>query len=128
MPTRTHRRRPAAQPGGSRCLALCGRRTGRLHFRETVPLREIARRTALSRNTIRKWLRQPEAAEPEDPPKLAVADRTSPGRLGPRCLQAPMRQKPVLRSLPPTCLIPLHTTVSAADGTSLYTVLLRPLR
>lgn len=30
----------------------------RMYFREKVPLREIARRTGLSRNTVRRWLRQ----------------------------------------------------------------------
>ncbi|WP_249175934.1 helix-turn-helix domain-containing protein, partial [Burkholderia vietnamiensis] len=29
-----------------------------MYFREKVPLREIARRTGLSRNTVRSWLRQ----------------------------------------------------------------------
>ncbi|MGI2233602.1 helix-turn-helix domain-containing protein, partial [Burkholderia vietnamiensis] len=28
-----------------------------MYFREKVPLREIARRTGLSRNTVRSWLR-----------------------------------------------------------------------
>lgn len=29
----------------------------RMYFREKVPLREIARRTGLSRNAIRTWMR-----------------------------------------------------------------------
>ncbi|EIE46771.1 transposase [Pseudomonas aeruginosa PADK2_CF510] len=29
----------------------------RMHFRDGLPLREIAKRTGLSRNTIRRWLR-----------------------------------------------------------------------
>ncbi len=45
----------------------------RMSFREKVPLREIARRTGLSRNTARTWLRQTETTEPKYP------KRTSPG-------------------------------------------------
>ncbi len=30
----------------------------RMYFRDKVPLREIARQTGLSRNTLRHWLRQ----------------------------------------------------------------------
>ena len=37
----------------------------RMHFREHLPLREIARQTGLARNTIRHWLRQKDAVEPE---------------------------------------------------------------
>ncbi len=46
----------------------------RWHFREGVPIREIARRTRLSRNTIRKYLRadtvEPTFKVPERPSKL----------------------------------------------------------
>jgi transposase len=35
----------------------------RMHFREKTPISEIARRTSLSRNTIKKWLRAPERSE-----------------------------------------------------------------
>ena len=35
----------------------------RMHFREKTPINEIARRTSLSRNTIKKWLKEPERAE-----------------------------------------------------------------
>ncbi len=31
----------------------------RMHFRDGVQLRDISRRTGLSRNTIRRWLREP---------------------------------------------------------------------
>jgi len=48
----------------------------RWHFREGMPIREIERRTGLSRNTIRKYLRSG-AIEP----KFKVADR--PGKLDP---------------------------------------------
>lgn len=37
----------------------------RMHFRDGVPLRDIARQTGLSRNTIRRWLREPSASEPK---------------------------------------------------------------
>jgi transposase len=39
----------------------------RLYFRKKVPLREIARRTGLSRNMVRTWLRQADATEPKYP-------------------------------------------------------------
>jgi transposase len=44
----------------------------RWYFRQQIPIREIERRTGLSRNTIRKYLRA-DAAEP----KFKVPDRTS---------------------------------------------------
>jgi transposase len=48
----------------------------RMHFRDGLPLREIAKRTGLSRNTIRRWLRsgQSESVYPK---------RTSPSKLDP---------------------------------------------
>ena len=46
----------------------------RWHFREGVPIREIERRTGLSRNTIRKYLRsdtvEPKFKVPARPSKL----------------------------------------------------------
>lgn len=39
----------------------------RLYFRDGLPLREIARQTGLSRNTLRRWLRQGEMREPRYP-------------------------------------------------------------
>ena len=36
----------------------------RMHLRDKLSLHEIAKRTGLSRNTIRKWLRTPEEAAP----------------------------------------------------------------
>src|SRR3546814_10346347 len=44
----------------------------RWHFRDHLPIREIARRTGLSRNTIRKYLR----SETIDP-RFKVPDRPS---------------------------------------------------
>ena len=37
----------------------------RMHYRDGLSLSEIARRTSLSRNTIKKWLRTPEGTEPK---------------------------------------------------------------
>lgn len=36
----------------------------RMYFREQLSINEIARRTSLSRNTIKKWLRAPEGSTP----------------------------------------------------------------
>jgi transposase len=49
----------------------------RMYFRDGLSLSEISRRTSLSRNTIRAWLRKPEGTEPKyrrkrRPGKLAV--------------------------------------------------------
>lgn len=54
----------------------------RWHFREHVSIREICRRTGLSRNTIRKYLCaggvEPKSNVPERPSKLdPFADRLS---------------------------------------------------
>ena len=47
-----------------------------MHFRQGKSISEIARLTSLSRNTIKKWLKAPQGAEPkyrrrEMPTKLA---------------------------------------------------------
>lgn len=39
----------------------------RMHIREKLSIREIARRTNLSRNTVRQWLKKPEMSEPKYP-------------------------------------------------------------
>ena len=39
----------------------------RMHIRDGLSVREIARRTGLSRNTIRRWLRQADIVEPQYP-------------------------------------------------------------
>lgn len=36
----------------------------RLYFRDKLSLHEITKRTGLARNTIRKWVRAPEAKQP----------------------------------------------------------------
>ncbi len=35
----------------------------RMYFRDGLSLSEISRRTSLSRNTIRSWLRKPQGSE-----------------------------------------------------------------
>lgn len=42
----------------------------RLYFRDGLPLREIARQTGLSRNTLRRWLRQVDMREPRYPKRV----------------------------------------------------------
>jgi transposase len=39
----------------------------RMHFREKLSIREIARRCRMSRNTVRQWLREPAMTEPKYP-------------------------------------------------------------
>ncbi len=36
----------------------------RMHYRDGLSLSEIARRTSVSRNAIKKWIREPEGTEP----------------------------------------------------------------
>jgi transposase len=45
----------------------------RMHFRDGMSLREVARRTGLSRNTVRDWLRRPEETEPKYPARKTVS-------------------------------------------------------
>lgn len=47
----------------------------RMHFRDHLSLHEISRRTGLSRNTVRTWLRRKEVTEPKYP------KRRSPSKL-----------------------------------------------
>ena len=42
----------------------------RIRFREQLSVREITRRTGLSRNTIRQWLRQDGGTEPRYPARV----------------------------------------------------------
>ncbi len=42
----------------------------RMHFRDGMSLREVSRRTGLSRNTVRAWLRQTEVTEPKYPARV----------------------------------------------------------
>ena len=44
----------------------------RMHFRDRMSLREVSRRTGLSRNTVRSWLRRPEIVEPKYPPRKSA--------------------------------------------------------
>jgi transposase len=50
----------------------------RMHFRDGISLHQISKRTGISRNTIRKWVR---AAKPDNPPKYKRP--SSPGKLAP---------------------------------------------
>jgi len=43
----------------------------RMHFRDGVPIRDISRRTGLSRNTIRRWLKEPSSEEPRYPKRAS---------------------------------------------------------
>ena len=43
----------------------------RMHFRDKVSVREIARRTGLSRNTVRDWLRRSDITEPQYPKRVS---------------------------------------------------------
>ena len=45
-------------------MAMLGK-IRRMYFRDKLPVSEIARRTSLSRNTIKKWLRSLDGAEPK---------------------------------------------------------------
>jgi transposase len=54
----------------------------RMYFRDKPSLREIARQTGLSRNTIRHWLRDEGAVEPRYPKR----DPQPAGRLDPYTL------------------------------------------
>ncbi|MBU18140.1 MAG: hypothetical protein CL725_10640, partial [Chloroflexi bacterium] len=36
----------------------------RMHLRDRLSMREVSRRTGLSRNTVRQWLRQEGVTEP----------------------------------------------------------------
>ena len=45
----------------------------RLHLRDGLSIREVSRRTGLSRNTVRQWLRQDGVTEP----KYSKRDNTS---------------------------------------------------
>ena len=49
----------------------------RMYFRDQLSINEIARRTSLSRNTVKKWLRQPNGSEP------AYQRRSMPTKLTP---------------------------------------------
>lgn len=50
----------------------------RMHYRDKLSLHEITKRTGLSRNTIRKWLRKPEEAAPPKYIRDNVASKLAP--------------------------------------------------
>ncbi len=45
----------------------------RMHLRDGMSLREVSKRTGLSRNTVRSWMRRPQVVEPMYPPRKAVS-------------------------------------------------------
>lgn len=45
----------------------------RMHIRERLSVREIARRTGLSRNTVRNWLRETDVVEPKYPKREVIS-------------------------------------------------------
>ena len=45
----------------------------RMHFRDKLSLREIAKRSGLSRNTLRRWLRQQDVTEPVYPVRVSLS-------------------------------------------------------
>ena len=45
-------------------MAMLGK-IRRMYYRDKLTVSEIARRTSLSRNTIKKWLRTPDGTEPK---------------------------------------------------------------
>ncbi len=47
----------------------------RMRLRDGTTLREVAKRTGLSRNTVRSWLRWPEVVEPKCPPHKSARKR-----------------------------------------------------
>lgn len=49
----------------------------RMYFRDKLSLHQIAKRTGLSRNTIRKWVRAPEATQPAYQ-RCAIFNKLSP--------------------------------------------------
>lgn len=49
----------------------------RMYFRDKLSVSEISRRTSLSRNTIKAWLKKPEGAEP------TYRRQSEPGKLTP---------------------------------------------
>ncbi len=45
----------------------------RMHLRDGMSLREVSKRTGLSRNTVRSWMRRPQVVEPVYPARKAVS-------------------------------------------------------
>ena len=44
----------------------------RLYFRDKLSIREISRKTGMSRNTVRNWLREPDMIEPKYPVRVVA--------------------------------------------------------
>ena len=45
----------------------------RMHLRDGLSIREVSRRTGLSRNTVRQWLRQEGVTEPKYPARTSAS-------------------------------------------------------
>lgn len=45
----------------------------RMHLRDGMSLREVSKRTGLSRNTVRSWMRRPQVVEPMYPPRKTAS-------------------------------------------------------
>lgn len=45
----------------------------RMHLRDGMSLREVSKRTGLSRNTVRSWMRRPQVVEPVYPPRKTAS-------------------------------------------------------
>lgn len=45
----------------------------RMHLRDGLSIREISRRTGLSRNTVRQWLRRVDETEPKYPKRIETS-------------------------------------------------------
>ena len=106
----------------------------RWHFRDGMPIREIERRTGLSRNTIRKYLRagtmEPKFKVPERPSKLDPfaeklsagcgsrrASRASSGARSSRCMPSlsPWALTVPTAGLPPLRAVEGRSATRAAD-------------
>lgn len=61
----------------------------RMHYRDGLSRSEIARRTGLSRNTVKKWLTAPEAVEPR------YRRVQAPGKWTPSTVRCCRRWKPM---------------------------------
>ena len=76
-------------------MALVGK-IRRMYLRDNMSFSEIARRTSLSRNTVKKWLKVPEAA----PPKYRGCARGLPCATSTCCADWPRTHPHARQALP----------------------------